>query len=686
MTYNGQQTDLPLSAEELRQWWTRVEMAENAAKPQHDKWDRLLQAYLPSENADAINSNAHFRNTEQKKALLFFQNPEMRLTPLEPLKGHLDPATGQPRVDPQTQQPMSAEDAATVHAAVLNKKLGRDGVNVARLFRSLLFDALQCSGIAVSLVAYEADLVETPMDMPGPEQPITGSVLGLTTAPTVSETVSVPVPVFEDWTWKRVSPKKLLKPHDFYGTDFDEAPWLGYKFVMPLARAKREYKLTDDFTANATADDSLLKSAANETDRGIQGKSELVEGCVIYYRPAFFGDQVANRQVQYCLVLIKGLKERPAKHQASPYQTLDERGRLTPDSLAKYPIRVLALRELSDSSWVPADAAFTDPLIKQKNTWRSQDIMLRDANIPRFLYDESIKDALDALKRASVGEGAPVQQGALMNGIEKLIAELPKLEKAMADIDGQRAIDRDIAETLAIGANQAGAENDKVISAQEVAVMDRSANARMDAERSVLVEYLLDGVRVYDTLLQRFADEDDYVEIVGRDGAKRLAVWNKQIIAGKYAYDIKPESQLRVDAAEDQKRINEFMNFHAKNPNVDLVELTKIAAQKFGLDPMKLIKMPEPPGPPPPNVSVRVAMEDLAGPAAPIALKVLQQAGYQITDEDLALVQQNTMMQQAMQAAQQAVNPEHGGPADKAELLNKHSSEETGGLPGPAVN
>ena len=679
-------SDLPMTPEQVGQWWSRVEMAEAAARPHHERWDALLKAYLPSTDANAINSNAHFRNTEQKKSQLFLKNPELRLTPLEPLKGHLDPLTGQPRVDQQG-QPLTAEDAVTIHQAALNKKLGRDGVNVARLMRQLLFDALQCSGIAVSLVSYESDVVDTPMEMPGPEQPITGSVLGLTTAPTVGGTVTVPVPVFEDWTWERMSPKKLLIPHDFHSTDFDKAPWLGYKFVKPLAVAKRDYRLDDDFAPNATTDDALLKTGAEQPSDGVAGKSELVEGVVIYYKPAFFGDEQPNRQVQYCLVLIKGLKDRAAKHRLSPHQTL-VKGKLTPDSLTKYPIRVLALREIADSSWVPADAAFTDPLIKQKNTWRAQDIAIRDANLPRFLYDQSIHEALEALKNAGVGEGAPVPQGTLMNGIEKLIAELPKLEKAMADIDGQRAIDRDIAETLAISANQAGAENDKVISATEVSVMQNASGARLDGERDVLLEYFLDGVRAFDTLLQRYADEDDYVEIVGADGAKRLAVWNKQIIAGKYAYDIRPESQLRVDAASDRKQANDFMNFHAKNPYINLGELTKMAAQKHGYDPTKLVKEPEPPGPPPPNVSVRVTMDDLAGPAGPIALKVMQQAGYQITEQDLALVQANGAQAVAQGLADQLMPEQkpammHGGAADKAELLNKHSADQTGQLTGP---
>lgn len=678
MAYDAAAQDRPMSETQVREWWTRVEMAESAAKTHHEQWDKLFQAYLPSMGTDAINSNAHFRNTHQKIAQLFLKNPELRLSPKEPLTSPLvDPTTGQPMTDQQG-QPVTAEDAVTIHAAVLNAKLGRDGVNVARLMRALLFDALQCSGVAASLIAYEADLADVPMEVPGPEAPIPGSVLGLSAAPT-TETQMVPVPVFEDWTWERMSPKKLLIPHDFHGTDFDKSPWLGYKFVKTLAQAKRDYKLPDDFAPNATVDEALLKASVNEGARGLDGKSSLVEGVVVYYKPAYFETEVTHRQVQYCLVLLKGMKDRPVKHRMSPHQTL-KGGRLTPDSLTKYPIRVLTLRDIADSAYVPADAAFTDPLIKQKNTWREQDIQLRDSNIPRFLYDESIKTALEALKTAGVGEGAPVTQGALMNGIDKLIAELPKLEKAMADVAGERNIDRDISETLALSANQAGTENDKVISATEVEVMQSSAAARLDAERDALIEYLLDGVRVYDTLLQRYATEDDFVEIVGQDGTKRLMKWNRQVIAGKYAYDIRPESQLRVDAAQDQKRINDFMNFHAKNPNINLPELTKIAAQKFGLDPAKLIKQPEPPGPPPPNVSVRVTMDDLAGPAAPIALKVLQQAGYQVTPEDMALVQQNTQMLAAQQVAQQAAETAHGGPSDKVDLLNKHTEQETGRL------
>lgn len=676
MAYQEGET-IPLTPDELSAWWDRVDLAIEGRKSYEDRWDALLKAYLPSTSPDAINSNSHFRNTESKKAQLFFRTPDLILTALEPLQDKIQGPDG---------QVYTAADVVSIKQAVLNKLLGRDGVNAKRLMDEVLFDILQPAGLSPTKLCYEADFVTVQDTEPVGEQPTVGSVLGLQTVPEL-KTVDVQVPIHEEWTWKRFSPKKLLIPHDWHSTRYDDAPWIGMQFVKPLALAIREYGLPEDFEANTTHDAHVFEAGKTKTDG--RASAPLVEGVELWYRPAFFPNTgITHRQLQRRLVLIRQLDDRPAKHSVSPYQTLGPDGRLTADSLIGFPIHVFTLRDLSDSAYVPSDAAMTDPLVKQRNTWRSQDIKRRDANIPRFLFDGSIKEALEKLQNADVGEGAEVPAGLLSQGIERLIAELPKLEKAVADVQGEASIDRDINETLAISANQAGSVNSKVLSATEVQAVQRSSNARSESEQNRLMGDFLSGVRKFDALVTRFADEADYVQWVGQDGTKRLSKWNKDVIGFRCAYDIKPDSSKQIDAAQDRQQWIQLTNLVSNAPEANRAELIRRLFEKFGEDGSKLTQPPPPKTPDPPKLQISIKMEDFVLPQGPVTAEIAQQLGLKISPEAIqlsqAMAQQAALLAAAVKAqGDSAGTPEteHGGALEGGDGLrpvSKHAGEMTG--------
>lgn len=590
---SGADVELPMSPEEIAAWWGRVDRALEARKPHEDRWEKLLKAYLPptGDGADmgAINSNIHFRNTEQKKDTIYFRDPTLTLIPLEPLKDGIQGPDG---------KTYTAEDVVSIKQAVLSKLLGRDGVNLKRLAGELLFDILQPGGMAFSVIGYERDLVEVDQDV---LDPMTGLPTG--------ETQKVPVPIFEEWRWDHLSLKKGLIPHDFRSLRFDRAPWLGYKFTSPLEQAKREYKLPDDFAANATSDTATFKATSSGKDDGTT--TPMVEGVVIWYYASQFDPSVTHRQLMRRLVLIKGLTDRAAKHTKSPYQTLDPDGRLSKDSMIGNPIHIFTLRDLSDSAYLPSDAAMTDPLVRQENTWASQDIALRDANIPRFLYDDSLAEAIKKLQTATVGEGAPVESGKLQQGIEKLIATLPKLEKAAADVQGRAAIRQMIAETLGLGANQGGSVNDKVLSATEISSANQTAGIRTKAEQGRFMDDLLAGVRKFDALVVRFADTEDYVTWEGQNGAKRMAQWNGKMLAARMAYDIVPDSQLDVDMAQKRAAHVQYANLTMNAPETNRLEALREMARDFGKDPSKMVQQPPPKQPEIPTPNISIASADL---------------------------------------------------------------------------
>jgi hypothetical protein len=631
-------TPIPMTADELAAWWKRVELAQSERKSRETRWNELLQAYLPATtDPEAINSNIHFRNTEQKKPQLFYRSPELILTPLEPLQDTVTGPDGQAH---------SAEDVTAIKQAVLNKHLGRDGVDLKRLADELLFEILQVSGEGWSKIAYEADFVEVEGQQ---------------------------IPVYEEWTWKKFSSKKGLKPHDWRSTRFDDAPWLGFEGVKPLSVAIREKLVPEDFQPNATTDTHVF-TATKGTAVDAQGTSELVEFVEIWYRPAFFETQVTHRQMMRRLVLIKGL-DQPAKHTKSPYQTLGADGRLTADSMEGFPFHVFTLRDVSDSSYVPSDAAMTDPLVRQENIWSAQDIKARDANIPKFLFDERIKTALEKLAQGDFGDGAGIDQATLAGGIEKLIAALPHLEKASSDIQGRQQIQAKIDQTLALGPNNAGAISDTVRSATEITNAQTTSNTRLKGEQDRFMSDVLRGIRKFDSLIQRFATETDYVSWVGQDGQRRLTAWNQTLIAGRFAYDVKPDSQLSLDESQRRQQDITLVNLMAQAPEANRTQMLRDLARDFGKDPAKWIQAPPPKQPELPKVNVSVASTDL-NPLLPEyanVYQVLTQLGFK-----------NLTPPNPLAILNQPAGPhedQHGGALEGAGALtpvSKHAGELTG--------
>jgi hypothetical protein len=114
----------------------------------------------------------------------------LTLIPLEPLSDQTTGPDGQVH---------TAQDVVSIKQAVLNKLLGRDGVNLKRLCGEVLFDILQVGGIGATVIGYERDLVEVDEDI---LDPLTGQPSG--------QTQKTDVPIHEEWCWDHLSLMKLL--------------------------------------------------------------------------------------------------------------------------------------------------------------------------------------------------------------------------------------------------------------------------------------------------------------------------------------------------------------------------------------------------------------------------------------------------------------------------------------------
>lgn len=669
---------LQMTADECGEWWKRIELARTRRKRESDKWKQYLRGYLPPDQISTdlatyvnINSNVHFRNAHLKIAEVYAQFPEMHLTPLEPLENLVDPKTGQPFAGPDG-KPLDPDALAThivaIKRAVLTKLLGQDGADADLTVMEALFDIFATSGVAFTKICYEADTQATDMTVPGPPTQMPGSILGLQDVPSQVQQ-SVPVVVNERMRWYRFSPTCGLIPHDYHSTRYDRSPWLGMEFEELINdRTREQYKLPTDFTGNATRDDLWLSDGHKDPASSLANKFRGVE---VFLHASEFDGTVANYDVFYRLVLIEGLgKDAPAIYELCPYQTLDDKGKLTFDSMIGNPIHPMTLRVATDVAWIPSDAAFTDPLVRQENTYLRQAVKQRDANIPRFVHPASATEAINKLKQMDTGQGAAVADELFSQFGKELIAPIPHLESAQSDTAGHTMIRRAMDETLGTGANQAGAINQGQRSATETAIVQQNVSVRLKGERTRLLQLIVAGVRKFDSLVMRYGSPS-YVRLEGPAAAAQLVMFDRQMISGRYAYDAHPDTMVTID--EDSRRDNwlKWTNFMAKSPFLNQEENARVGALAFGFDPSRAVKEPPPPAPPPPE-KPRIAFSfSGADLAIPEVRAILQQNGVPmppVASPEALMAHQKELMKQMP----------HGGLADKADTLSEHHQALTG--------
>jgi hypothetical protein len=226
-----------------------------------------------------------------------------------------------------------------------------------------------------------------------------------------------------------------------------------------------------------------------------------------------------------------------------------------------------------------------------------------------------------------------------------------------------------------------------------------NADVRLDDERNAVIDWYCRGAQKLLTLIQRYATDVSYARIVGPTGAQQLVAWSKANIAGRFTLGLKPDSTVRPDSAADRKQALDLYNFLAKDPMINRQELLMTVFRRFNLDPGKLQAQPQAKKPDPANVSFRFAGADLDPtlPNFPIVLSILEQSGFSIDPAAIQAAQQHARVQSQIMNAAGAPTPppnsagprmaprpnlEHGGLADKSELLNKHQEQQTGGMHG----
>lgn len=654
-------------------WMNRINASQSVVDDLKIAWQKNVRAYmgkvLPGTPRDhTVSVPLEYSYVEQKKSQLLFQVPEVHLKP---------------------KNPQSAA-AVPVFQAALNHELGEENIDAPTLIDEVATDVLLC-GIAASKIGYVADIRtrQVPVMQPAPPDPVTLQVpLDEQTGQPLQVQAQRPVttpdgllqfgpdgqpvtePAFQDeeyvaheeYFWQEFPTEDLLVPVDFVGSRYDRAAWLGMKFVMDFAQAKKAYDLPEDFAATIQTPRETLSSAERPTHDG--GALKQVEGYEIWYKAEVFApdENPLPKQIKQ-LVLIKG-HDTPVKHENSPYQWIGDGQDGRPNDgklhgMEGFPIHPLTLRFLPGSAYPVSDVGIARPISEEISLGRTQMIQFRDRAIPMQWFDRTqfTPEIVAKLERGEIMARIGVD-GVGANQIG--VIALPTFPRD--NFEFNEIGTKDLQQTWAIRPATVEPEGR---TATEVRDASAVSDVRLDKERTKFLRWFTSGAAKVASLIQQFKDDAGYVEIVGADGQKALQAWDRKAVQGEFVFTAKPDSALRLDADIERRQALNLYNQLGKDPNVRRTELLKSVLTKFNMDPTKIVveTPPAEPKPEPPKVSLALKGEDLSNP---MVLSILAQLGVEMPT---GLVPQQPQQPGPAQPVQQP----HQGAMPRMEPINQHA-------------
>jgi hypothetical protein len=638
-------TPRSLTAEELKEWWARIELSETYCAKFHPQWERGLTRYakaLVEKQPTDVNALLDYRHVESKKSDLFYRTPDVTLVPIDP-------------VDPQ----VPADALLPLRQKFLNHDIGPKGANAKRALHKTLIDALAASGWMTTVVGVEQ--VKLP-------DPMTGQM----------------IPIWAKRFIASISSKKALIPADFTdSSNFDAAPWLAYKGCMPVSQARRAgWQIPDDVKGSTQADSTVYKHA----EAGREYSDPQLEYVLIWLKASLFDEAVFNPELYRCLVLVKGLKTA-AWYIDSPFQDLDDTGQLTADSMVGNPIHMGTLRDLIDSAIVPSDLVMGEQLSVEVNKFREGLIGGRKARRNMTLVSDALGEA-KAEKLWKDGGGVVPENFIGENGSQRIVAIVQAGSEPRDNYTAQDYAERDYTEALGMNANQRGQVNKKRTTATEARIVQGNASARIETEKDRIREYFVALVRKYDVVVQRTAVPKELAQVLGQQGAK---VWDQwRVWPGRYGYDVLPDSGAYVDIHQARSEWLQKYELLRRDDRVNTDDLLAEGARLWNRDPAKFMVPPVDKTLEPPKMSVGVNLIDLNDPVAGrVYLDLAANSGVKHAADTIELLKKKHGEAELAQAAgvvgANGKPNEHGGAALKAERLNKHQEQKTGAVQGVGV-
>jgi hypothetical protein len=534
-----------------------------------------------TETGTAVSVNKDHPLTGSKIALLYSQNPELRLSTTNQQAG-----------------PVVQQFAGVLNATILKANVG------ARIEEELA-DVINAAGIGGVVIACEK---RTEMrDMPSVDPMIaamTGQPLEMIPVETV---VDLRYPV------RRISPASLLVPSDFTGSTYDDARWLGYDDSLPWVTAKSEFKISDENKDKVCASDKRGASTTNSlnTDTEKYRDSDVVNFTEVFYWRHFYHADETNFQALQRVVFVEGLEEPVINEPYAGQKRLPD-GRVV--GVKRNPIQVLTLTYISDDCLPPSDSTISRNQVSQLEDSRETFRQQRKHSINQNWFDATRVSP----NTRSLLEKGKFQAWLPINGPgDRAFGEIPRspLTQEKFELDG--ILDREITDQWTVGPNQAGNFASGERSAREAGIVENNFKTRIGQQRGKVERHFVGIGEVIGSLMALHGNVGIPVEVLDT-----------------ITFSIRVDSTVLLDVQQRIEQIKEFTNLWGQSGVANIKALAVEHAELLGMDPGKFTIDPQPKAPEPVKVSVS-KMEDMNNP---LMLAELSRTNQLPTPEDVAAV------------------------------------------------
>lgn len=566
---------------------------------------------MPDDDTVAVNLDWSF--TKTKQAALFSQIPEVHIA--------------------HSPESVQAGPWLAAFERKLNDTLKKAGIEST--MDEVLPDCINAAGIGIALVSYEA--LTEPKEVPSidiatlPPQLQAEAMQSGTIGGHPIPTQTINAPVDKRYTVRRISPADFLWPIDFTGSDFDNAPWLGYTGRMPWAEAQARFGLADEdkdklITEDRTIEDRLTSDI--EKDK-VEGDNKVGFDEIFYHTYQYDADAKTFGGIHH-LVFLHGRTE-PVIDEPWHGQIENDQAPGKLIGAMKKPVRVLTLTYVSDEDIPPSDSAVGRAQVVELNKGRTHMNKQRARNAPWTWFDVNRLDPAiqTALMRGTWQHAIPVQgDGSRIIGA----VQAPPMHQENFEFD--QIAKADLQELWTIGTNQLGGGGG-VETRGEANVIQSNFQTKVGRERARVASFFVGIAQVLGGLMCLYEDTTEFGQ--GFDPT----------ISEHLSYSIVPDSTVLLDSNQRLDKLNNFLNLYAKSGWVNLEVVLKEIATLSGLDPNTVIVPPQPQQPEQPNISLRLTGgQDMMNPLLlAFMIKAGQAPEPQLVEQAKQLINMSVQMQ-----------------------------------------
>lgn len=483
----------------------------------------------------------------------------------------------------------------------LNYELGVKRANISVPMNECLNDAVNASGVAAAIVTYSArfDDVSLPAEdpmLPAPAPVAPMPQMGPDGAPVPPaptdgavvppEMMGVSRPVSDMICVTRISPKNLLWPSEFVGSDFNNGDFIGHRDQASRAVGQVDFGLTDAQmdAAIATAQNDGTTDLRAAPEKAIQPDLETITYNELFYWRYRVDPKEKNFKAIWRIVFVDGIKD-PVKHEPWKGQKYDPTTRKYVGS-CKFPIQVLTLTYITDNPIPPSDTQAGRPQVQDMRRSRSQMFMNRARSIPIRWFDVN---RIDQDLQGNLMRG--IVQGMIpTNGSgDRAIGEIARASYPAENIEFDQAAQRDLENSWQIGPNQMSQSTGST--ASEAGIVQQNFTTRIGQERTFAANFMLNLADVVAGFLVLYSD---FPVLTPEEKTAMLQAWNQKAILHDLVLNIIPDSTILLDAQARTKQLMGVLNMTAQsgfiNPEPIIAEILELN----GLDPTKVMVKPEP--------------------------------------------------------------------------------------------